>query len=69
MFTFGIIPENYEVFDWKVLWIRGEGEWNSFGFLVCSAVSRSISWVRCLPVVSQGDSVFRKTGTFPRICR
>ena len=33
MFAFGIIPENYEVFDWKVLWIIGEGEWNSFDFI------------------------------------
>ena len=30
----------------------GKGELNSVGFFVpCSAVSRSISWARCLPVV------------------
>ena len=52
MFTFGIIAEHFEVFDWKVLWMIGEGEWNSLGFLVCSAISRSISWVRCVPVVT-----------------
>ena len=31
---------------------RYKGEWNSVGFFVCSAVSRSISWARCLPVVT-----------------
>ena len=31
----------------------GKGEWNSVGFFaLCSAVSRSISWARCLPVVT-----------------
>ena len=31
----------------------GKGEWNSVGFCeVCSAVSRSISWARCLSVVT-----------------
>ena len=39
MFSFGIIAENLEVFendtfDWKVLWIVGEGEGNSVGFFV-----------------------------------
>ena len=52
MFSFGIIAENFEVFDCKVLWVIGEGEWNSFGFFVCGAVSQSISWVRYLPVVT-----------------
>ena len=39
MFTFGIIAENFEVFkndifDCKVLWMVGKGEWNSVGFFV-----------------------------------
>ena len=39
MFSFGIIAENFEVFenyifDCKVLWMVGEGEWNSVGFFV-----------------------------------
>ena len=38
-FSFGIIAENFEVFDndtldCKVLWKLGEGEWNSVGFFV-----------------------------------
>ena len=60
MFSFGIIAENFEVsendiFDCKVLWVVGKCEWilsvSSF-YVVCSAVSRSISWARCLPVVT-----------------
>ena len=51
MFSFEIIAENFEVFendifDGKVLWMVGEGEWNSVvsSFCsFCSAVSRSIS--------------------------
>ena len=39
MFSFGIIAENFEVFvndifDCKVLWMVGKGEWNSAGFFV-----------------------------------
>ena len=39
VFSFGIIAENFEVFendtyDCKVLWMVGEGEWNSVGFFV-----------------------------------
>ena len=39
MFRFGIIAENFEVFenyifDCKVLWVVGKCEWNSVGFLV-----------------------------------
>ena len=39
MFSFGIIAENFEVFekdifDHKVLWMVGEDEWNSVGFFV-----------------------------------
>ena len=41
MFSFGIIAENFRVFeiinyifDCKVLWLVGEGEWNSVGFFV-----------------------------------
>ena len=39
MFSLGIIAENFEVFendifDFKVLWMAGEGEWNSVGFFV-----------------------------------
>ena len=39
MFSFEIIPENFEVFendifDCKVLRMVGEGEWNSVGFFV-----------------------------------
>ena len=30
----------------------GEGEWNWFLRSVCNAVSRSISWALCLPVVT-----------------
>ena len=60
MFGFGVIAENFEVFendvfDCKFLWMVGKGE----GILsvssfceVCSAVSRSISWARCLLVVT-----------------
>ena len=57
VFSFGIIAENFEVFendifDCKVLWVVGKFEWNSVGFFVFSAVSRSISWARCFPVVT-----------------
>ena len=39
MFSFGIIAENFEVFvndifDCKILWMAGEGEWNSVGLFV-----------------------------------
>ena len=39
MFSFGIIAENFTVFenhtsDCKVLWMVGEGEVNSVGFFV-----------------------------------
>ena len=39
MFSLGIIAENFEVFenvifDCKVLWMVGEGEWNSVCFFV-----------------------------------
>ena len=39
MFSFGIIAENFEVFendifDCKVLRMVGESEWNSIGFFV-----------------------------------
>ena len=39
MFSFGIIVEDFEVFendifDYKVLWMVGNGERNSFGFFV-----------------------------------
>ena len=37
--SFGIIAENFEIFenyifDCKILWLVGEGEWNSVGFFV-----------------------------------
>ena len=56
---FGIIAENFEAFEndtfyCKVMWMLRVN-----GILlvpslcdVCSAVSRSISWARCLPVVT-----------------
>ena len=39
MLSFGIIAKNFEVFenyifDCKVLWMVGEGKWNSVGFFV-----------------------------------
>ena len=39
VFSFGIIAENFEVFendifDCKILWVVGECEWNSVGFFV-----------------------------------
>ena len=39
MLSFGIIAENFEVFendifDCKVLWMVGKGEWNSVSFFV-----------------------------------
>ena len=39
VFSFGIITENFEVFendifDCKALWTVGKGEWNSVGFFV-----------------------------------
>ena len=39
VFSFGIIAENFEVFendifDCKVLWVVGKCEWNSVGFFV-----------------------------------
>ena len=40
LFSFGIIAENdfevfeNDIFDWKVLWMVGKGEWNSVGFFV-----------------------------------
>ena len=59
VFSFVIIAENFKVFvndifDCKVLWMVGEGEWNSVGFCgVSSTVSQSISWAQCLPVVTR----------------
>ena len=55
MFSFGIIAENFEVFkndifDSRVS-VNGILSVSSF-CEVCSAVSLSISWVRCLPVVT-----------------
>ena len=44
-----------DIFDCRILWMVGEGEWILFVSSlcdVCSAVSRSISWARCLPVVT-----------------
>ena len=59
MLSFGIIAKNFEmfenyIFDCKVLWmvVRVNGILlvsSSCGD--CSAVLRSISWARCLPVV------------------
>ena len=39
MFGFGVIAENFEVFEnyifyYKVLWMVGKGEWNSVSFFV-----------------------------------
>ena len=40
LFSFGIIAENdfevfeNDIFDWKVLWMVGKGEWNCVGFFV-----------------------------------
>ena len=39
MFSFGIIAENFEVFenyifDCEILWMVGKGEWNSVGFVL-----------------------------------
>ena len=39
MFSFGIIAKNFEVFendifDCKVLWMVGKGEWNIVSFFV-----------------------------------
>ena len=39
MFSFGIIVEDFEVFennifDDKFFWMGGKGEWNSVGFFV-----------------------------------
>ena len=53
MFSFGIIAENFEVFenyifDCKVWWMVGKGSFCE----LCSAMSRLISWARCLPVVT-----------------
>ena len=39
MFSFRIIAEDFagfenDIFDCKVLWVVGKGEWNSVGFFV-----------------------------------
>ena len=39
MFSFGIMAENFEVFDnyifdCMILWMVGEGEWNSVCFFI-----------------------------------
>ena len=61
MFSLGIIAENFDVFEndifyCKVLWmvrVRVNGILSVSSFCeVCSAVSRSISWAWCLPVVT-----------------
>ena len=61
MFSFGTTAENFEVFenvifDCKVWWMvqmRVNGILLVSSFCdVCSAVSRSILWARCLPVVT-----------------
>ena len=59
---FGVISKNCEVFkndifDCKLLWMVGNVRVNGIMSVssfsaVCSAVSRSISWARCLPVVT-----------------
>ena len=43
VFSFGIIAESFEVFendifDCKVLWMVGKGEWDSVGFLLIRSV-------------------------------
>ena len=43
MFSVGIVAQNFavfenDIFDCKVLWIVGEGEWNSVGFFVLSGL-------------------------------
>ena len=62
MFSCGIIWENFQIFEsnifyFKVLWMVGEdGIMVVSSFCdVCSTVFRSISWVRCLPVVTAGS--------------
>ena len=45
VFSFGIIAENFEVFenenfDCKVLWKVSKGEWNSVGFFVVRSLGR-----------------------------
>ena len=42
-----------DIFDCRILWMVGEDEWILLVSSLCdvsSAVSRSISWARCLPV-------------------
>ena len=44
-----------DIFDCRILWMVGEGEWILLVSSLCdvsSAVSRSISWARCLPVIT-----------------
>ena len=47
MFSFGIIAENFEVFErvYGILLVSSFCD-------ICSAVSRPISWARCLSVVT-----------------
>ena len=49
MFSFRIIAENFEVFendifDYKVLWMVGEGKWNSVGFSV-DFLGATFAWI------------------------
>ena len=59
MFSFGIIVENFEVFendifDCKVLKMVSEGEWNAVGFFLLTFVEQSIGDFlgACLSVVT-----------------
>ena len=58
MFSFGIVAENFEVFENGIFECKVCG-WQErvngillISSYVCSALSRSISWARCLPVVT-----------------
>ena len=48
MFGFGIIAENFKVFendifDCKVVWMVGKGEWKSVGFFVLYSLKCGLS--------------------------
>ena len=68
---FGIIVEDFEVFennifDYKVLWMVGKGEWNSVGFFGLSSLYCGLS-VDLLGVFACGYSGVRVATFFEKL--
>ena len=71
MFSFEIFAENFEVFengifDRKVLWMVGEGEWNSVGFFVLWRLQCGFSIDFLGTMFACGDSGVRVATVFEK---